>query len=206
MAIQTIQNGWSEIEPYLVPAIATVGTTFIVNKVWGNVAALFFAASTLGFTLSFPSIVKVLSSDDLLVGVVRVVISVALLFFGPQGVILSGTISLGLFLLRDVGLYKVREQLDEATNKLLNLKKNAEKRDTGRTKLQEDCKELNKSLELIPQPNGALSDAIQALEQKVSETADFLAKVITGAHLEEREQLARRIIDQLGQLNTGALK
>lgn len=204
MALQAIQNSWREIEPYIVPAAVTAGVTFMVHRVWGDVAALCFASSTFGFALGFPAIVKELTKDDLLFGMVRIVVSVALPFFGPQGVVLSAVFSLGSFLLRDVRLYMVRQQLSQANSKLAELTKKAEERAKGRQKMVDDCNALNKkteeTLQAIPPTDDVVNRAVQAFEQKITETENFLVKVITGAHLEDREQLARRMINEIENL------
>lgn len=164
MAVHAVQkdgfDAWSRVQPYIVPGAVVTGITFVVNHVWGKVAAVSFLGVVVGVAVSFPHIIKELSEDSFYLNIARHVLIVVLPFFGTYGIYGSIGIATLTALAKDYRLYNMRGQFYEVNSKFEKL--------SG--ELKAETKTANERMKEFREKQAEINAKLQAL-QSVDATA-----------------------------------
>jgi hypothetical protein len=209
MCVETVQREgqkmWGMVEPYAVPGAVAAGVTFIVNQIWGEVAAVCFLAGAMGFAFAFPSVISQITQDDVVMVVVRSILTIALPFFGPIGIAGCVGISVLSNIAQDLRLYSIREKLSRADAIGVELEKKAHERALEREKLiakaNEKALEAEKMFKEMPNAGLNVSELVSAFEEKIQGIITRLGQSLADFPQDEFEKIAEDL-----QLTTHAFK
>lgn len=207
MCISVVQNRcqdiWTSVEPYLVPCAVASGVTFLVNQIWGNIAALCFAAGAVGMGVAFPYLVTEITKDDVLMGFARLVLIAVLPFFGPLGIAGSVGLSALSSLTQDVRLYAIRAKVAEAGANAFAIEKKHEDIAKERKTMIEECDKKNQVAETYwhsVRPVNSVYQALEKYERMIQDNQAFLIKTLEQFGASGDYKAAEAIIDDIKRL------
>jgi hypothetical protein len=175
------QHIWSTVEPYLVPCAIASGVTFVVNQLWGTIAAISFAGSAVGISIAFPFLVTQMTADDAFMGIARLVLIAVLPFFGTYGIVGSVGLSALASLTQDVRLYSIRAKVAQADSIACAIEKKQQELSEARKAMIKECDERNASAESYwrsVRPVEGVTQALERYERMTQENQRFFAQMV----------------------------
>lgn len=185
MCISALENRsqhiWSNVEPYIVPCALASGVAFVVNQLWGAIAAISFAGGAVGIGIAFPYLVTQMTTDDAFMGIARLVLTAVLPFFGTYGIVGSVGLSALASLTQDVRLYSIRAKVAQADSIACAIEKKQQELSEARKAMIKECDERNASAEAYwrsVRPVEGVTQALERCERRAEESQAFFKDAI----------------------------
>lgn len=204
MCIAVVQNRcqdmWISVEPYVIPSVIASGVVFVVNQLWGNIAAICFAAGAVGIGAAFPFIVTQITKDDAVMGFARLVLIAVLPFFGPYGIVGSVGLSVAFSLARDIRLYAIRAKIAEADAITTTIENKHKELMEARKSMIAECDKKNADAENYwrsARPVDAVYQALERYEGMTKDNQAFFIKTIERMGASDNHEAAGEIIEDI---------
>jgi len=207
--VQTrLQETWTQVEPYAMPAGVAVGSALVINQLWGSVAAASFAAALVIAGTTFPHLITEITEQDLALGGARIVLMAVMPFFGAWGIIASLCLGAVSSFTQDIRLYSIRRDVKENIRLANEIKREREELIQQRIAMVEECEQKCREAEEFwqrQQPVNAVSESIARYEALTEENRRFFENALNNPEFQNRTDEAKELVDQLEELKAYVL-
>ncbi len=197
------QDGWTRIEPYILPTTIAVGVAVVINQIWGSFAACGFAAACLGSCITFPFLITEVTKQDMAISIARLTLIAVLPFFGTWGILASVALAAASAFTQDIRLYNIRSMIKEANAIADEIKRDRESLLIARKELIEECEAKNKSAQEFwsnARPLKEVNEQIARYKALTEQNKAFFDEVIEGLHKQGETSAADKLVATLDDL------